>query len=279
MADTIDIPFKDIPQALLDEVGAGLQHYFVPILGLALDDRPYPLRLIGSGTLVCIDRMHCVLTAAHVWQAAEEFPAIGLSLTSYESWFQIPRDHIVARTLGSEFLAFGPDLALLELPSTSVGRIKAHKTFLNLMQQRQAFLTDPWELDRGIWVVTGMLGEESDIDTQPEERSVMANVQGRAFFSGARTTFKRNDWDYVDVSADLGLVGVPGSFGGISGGGLWQVPLALSKKTNQLTWPGRKRFYGVAYWQTWPEENHRLIRCHGPESIFQTAWRAWGLPE
>lgn len=273
----VDIPFKDIPQALLDEVGAGLQHYFVPILGLALDDRPYPLRLIGSGTLVRIDAMYCVLTAAHVWHKAEEFPAIGLSLTSYESWFQIPRDHIVARTLGSEFLAFGPDLALLELPRNSVARIEAHKIFLDLVQQRQAFLTDPWDLNRGIWAVTGMSGDESYVDTQPEERSVMANVQGRAFFSGVRTTFKRNDWDYVDLSADLELVGVPGSFGGISGGGLWQVPLALSK-TNQFTWPGRKRFQGVEYWQTWSEDNHRLIRCHGPQSIFLTAWQAWGLP-
>jgi hypothetical protein len=79
-----DIPFKDIPQALLEEVGASLQDYFVPILGLFLDDRPYPLRLIGAGTLVSIDTMHCVLTAAHVWQTAEQFPAVGLSLTSYE---------------------------------------------------------------------------------------------------------------------------------------------------------------------------------------------------
>ena len=107
------LPFKDIPQALLEEVGVGLQHYFVSILGLHIDDRDYPLRLIGSGTLVRIDMKYCVLTAAHVWQAAEEFPAIGLSLTSYESWFQIHSDHIVARPLGSDFGAFGPDLALL----------------------------------------------------------------------------------------------------------------------------------------------------------------------
>jgi hypothetical protein len=167
---------------------------------------------------------------------------------------------------------------LLELPSISVGRIKAHKTFLDLVQQRQAFLTDPWELNLGIWAVMGMSGDESDVDTETEERSVMAKVQGRAFFSGVRTTFKRNNWDYVEVSADLGLVEVPRSFGGISGGGLWQTPLALSK-TDQLSWAGRKRLHGVAYWQTWPEDNHRLIRCHGPESIFQAAWRAWGLPE
>jgi len=172
------LPFKEIPQGLLEEVGAGLQHYFVPILGLFLDGRDYPLGLVGSGTLVKIETMHCVLTAAHVWRAAEKFPAVGLSLTAYESWFQIAREHIVARTLGSDFMAFGPDLALLELPAISVGRINAHKVFLDLVQQRQAFLTEPWELDRGIWAVTGMSGEESEIDTQPEEKSVMANVQG-----------------------------------------------------------------------------------------------------
>ena len=154
---------------------------------------------------------------------------------------------------------------MLELPAISVGRINAHKVFLDLVQQRQAFLTDPWELDRGIWAVTGMSGEESEIE-------------GRAFFSGVRDKFKRGEWDDIDSSADLALAGVPQTFGGISGGGLWQVPLARSKKTNQLTWPGRKRFQGVAYWQTFPEDNHRLIRCHGPEGIFETAWKAWGLP-
>ena len=105
------LPFKEIPQTLLEEVGAGLQHYFVPILGLFLDGRDYPLGLVGSGTLVKIDTKHCVLTAAHVWRKAEKFPAIGLSLTAYGSWFQIAREHIAARTLGSDFMAFGPDLA------------------------------------------------------------------------------------------------------------------------------------------------------------------------
>lgn len=32
---TIGVPLKEIPQPLLDEIGAALQHYFVPILGLA----------------------------------------------------------------------------------------------------------------------------------------------------------------------------------------------------------------------------------------------------
>jgi hypothetical protein len=156
--------------------GADLQHYFVPILGLFLDNRPEPLKLLGSGTLVSIGTMRCVLTATHVWKDAEKFPNISFSLTSFESLFYIPREHIGARPLGDEFTPLGPDLALLELPSTSVGRIEAHKVFLNLVQQRQTFLTNPLESDEGIWAVTGMSGADSEINARPDEKSLIANV-------------------------------------------------------------------------------------------------------
>lgn len=111
---TEDVLLRDIPQPLLDDIGGSLQHYLVPIVGLADEQHPDPLRLIGSGTLVTSGGRHYVLTAAHVWDAAKTFPMIGLTLTSaYLSWFAIPRENLFARVIqGATFGEFGPDLAL-----------------------------------------------------------------------------------------------------------------------------------------------------------------------
>jgi hypothetical protein len=76
---SIDVPFKGIPQTVLDEIGAALQHYFVPILGLISEKPTDPLNLVGSGTLVRIGSGHYILTAAHVWDAVTHFPSVGLS--------------------------------------------------------------------------------------------------------------------------------------------------------------------------------------------------------
>lgn len=276
---SIDVPFKDIPQTVLDEVGAALQHYFVPILGLISEKPTDPLNLIGSGTLVKIGSGHYILTAAHVWDAATRFPTVGLSLTTYESWFSIPRDVISASTLqGASFGEFGPDLSLLRIPPALMSRIAAHKSVLDLPWQRQAFLTDPLAMDFGIWAVTGMSEAISAVRARPEQGDIVADAQGRAFFSGVAGTQDREGWDYVELSADMGLADVPPSFHGVSGAGLWQVPLSVSK-TGGIVWNGRKRFNGVAYWESDVVDGHRFIRCHGPRSLFERAWAQWELPK
>ena len=214
-----------------------------------------------------------------MWDAAEQFPTIGLSLTSYESWFPVDRKAIYARTLrGSSFGEFGPDLALLRIPPALVPRISAHKSVLDLSQQRQAFLTDPLALDSGVWALTGMSAAVSEVRARPEERTYEADVKGRAFFTGIAGTQEKDGWDFLDVGADMSLADVPPSFGGVSGAGLWQTPLSMSKETGQISWTGKKRFIGVAYWQSPVRDGRRVIRCHGPRSLFQRAWAQWSLP-
>lgn len=276
---TVGVRIGDIPKPLLDEIGAGLEHYFVPILGLAAEGHPDPLKLIGSGTLVRIDSQHYVLTAAHVWEATERFPTISFALTSYESWFPVPREGIAVRTLRDRRRAeFGPDLALLEISPALVPRIVAHKSVLDLSQQRRAFLAEPLPIDSGLWAVTGMSGTLSGVRTQPERRTFEADVHGRAFFGGIVQAHERDGWDYLDAGADVTLADVPQSFGGVSGGGLWQIPLSLSKNTGQLSWNGQKRFNGVAFWESAVHEGRCVIRCHGQRSLFKKAWNEWRLP-
>jgi hypothetical protein len=200
-----------------------------------------------------------------------------LALTAYPTAFSMPVDAIVAQTIWNcSIPEWGPDLALLRIPQPFVARIQAHKSFLNLSQHKAALTQRPPELDR-LWAVTGMIGEFSEVEGDPEVRTIDASVHGRALFSGIHHTHEREGYDYLDTTAKLALAGVPSTFGGVSGGGLWEI--GLSMKKHVISWDGSRRFCGVAFWQSAVDDGRRVIRCHGPRSIFEAAWNSWALPQ
>jgi hypothetical protein len=122
-----------------------------------------------------------------------------------------------------------------------------------------------------------MVGQFSAVCTYLDRKTIEANVVGRAFFSGIHKTHQRNGYDYLDAGAKLELPGVPSSFGGLSGAGLWQVSLSMTR-SGKISWDEKLHFRGVAFWQSPVNEGRRVIRCHGPRSIYETAWKLWTLP-
>lgn len=278
---TVDVPIKDIPQNVLDEVCSQLKNYSVPIFGLSPNKPDPQLSLIGSGTLVEIEGKHSILTAAHVWHGTRSVEEVGLTLTDYPSYsfVRIPRAGIRVRCLWNEYDSdWGPDLALLELPSPLVATIAAHKSFVNLPQQRVMLASRIPNIEKGLWVVIGMVDELSSICFSEQEQITKAAVHGRAFFSLVQKSYQRNGYDFLDLSARMDLPDVPSSFGGISGGGLWEVGLSMGE-SGELCWDGNRHLRGVEFGQTKVSGGCRMIRCHGPQSIFAKAWEEWTLPE
>jgi hypothetical protein len=274
----IEMPLEDIPQELLEDIGHSLQHYLVPLFVLT-EREPVPrLRFIGSGTLVEIQRTRYILTAAHVWSETEGAGRIGVILTATPSAFTIERNLIYDQNLRKpEYGEWGPDLALLTIPRSDASTIAAHKSFVNLGRQKAMFGTHPPATEKGCWAVTGMVGEFSRTKLIPESKRIEAVSQARAFFSVVLQTHQRDGYDYLDLGAKLELPGVPSKFGGISGGGLWEIGLKKSK-SGAIAWDEKLNFRGVAFWESAPSDHRRVIRCHGPRSIFEKAWREWGLP-
>lgn len=263
----------------MDHVQNELGNFFVPILGQSGSEPP-DLRLIGSGTLVQINGVRYILTAAHVWHRANDFEIILLGLASRAvSLCPIPRTHIVAKELWSEDDArWGPDLALLAITQSHASTIGAHKSFLNLSQQRAVLLERPSEIDKKLCAITGMEGETSMISPDPGTRTIDAHINCQAFFSAVNCIHDHGEYDYLDIGVQLTLPGVPFSFGGVSGGGLWEIDL-LRNKSGEILWNGKKYFRGVAFWQSERSDGRRVIRCHGPRSIFEKAWIDWELAE
>ncbi len=271
-----DVLIEDIPMSVLDQVENGLRHYFVPILALWKHERVPELKLIGSGTLIDIGGKGCILTAAHVWDAAAGADTLHLLMKAGQARVEIPREDISAKTIWDRrgLEEWGPDLALLEIPPPQLDSIKAYKSFLNFEQQLAGLSQNPPEIKNGLWAMYGVVGKFSKVIVDPKKKSLNAELVARAFFCGITQTHTKAGFDYYDTRADLWLPGVPGSFGGVSGGSLWQVGLSLSK-SGEYSWDEKRHFRGVAFWESPAADEQRIVRCHGPCSIFER-WSEFG---
>ena len=275
---TLNMKIKDIPDEVLKDIAFQLKNYFVPICALSPNSMDHPFKFVGSGTLVRIKNAFHILTAAHVWSATRDMEEIGLVLTDYPSAFKIPRSISTKQVWDGKISEWGPDLALLEIPGSVVSTIEAHKSFLNLTQQREMLLADMPFARKRLWMITGMVGEFSKFVHHSERKTVEATAEARGFFSVVHQAHQRDGYDYLDLGADIGHSDVPQSFGGVSGGGLWEINLSIDK-SQKISWDEKRHFRGVAFWQSAVYDGRRDIRCHGPQSIFETAWRVWDLPE
>jgi len=168
-------------------------------------------------------------------------------------------------------------LALLEIPVHLVPTIRARKSFVNLALRRRSLRAQPLRLTKAVWAAMGLVGEASEVVPRTETGLVVANMFSAAFFGWTCKVTYRGLYDYFVTRAKTTLPGVPSSFGGLSGGGLWQITFTLKKATG--TWGWRLHFCGVIFFEEPQPPNVIAIRCHGPKSVFQTAWKAWGLRE
>lgn len=237
-----------------------------------------PLRFIGSGTLVQVEGTYHVLTAAHVWHETRGAEQVGLIISSSPLEFKVPRDAItVKQEWDRKNPEWGPDLALLQLPPSVVSTMKAHRSFLNLTLQKASLGTRPARTEKGLWTITGLVEQFSEVHRHPESSIVEATAPVRTCFSVIQQTHEREGYDYLDLGAMLHLPGAPSSFGGMSGGGLWEVGVLMAK-SGKISWDGKRYFRGVAFWQSEVSDGRRIVRCHGSRSIFTRAWELWQLP-
>ena len=216
------------------------------------------LQLAGTGTLAVVGDSYGILTAAHVWKDVLK-SAVKMGITLTEG-----RDHqhlvdikaivpavLKPGTCGGER---GPDLAFLRISSALVGGIKAFQVFEYLKAPPKPLNVGSLEC----WVAMGT-PEELGSYTQQH-----AAVQIRGEFVDPRY-YSHGDYDYYDVEVDTTQPGMPKSFGGFSGGGLWRVLVYSSPDSGKVDWA--QRLKGVMFWQAPLVNGHRIIRCHGPESI------------
>lgn len=272
------IRLREVPDELLDQFIERLQHFTATLVAFAPNADAVPLVPAGSGTFVEVDGVHAILTAQHVWEEAKRGEQVLMTISTKPNAFAIPvRDFEPLEIRDRRDEHWGPDLALLQLPPVHVSTIKATKSFLNLAKQRMTVDARAAAARSCLWAVVGMVGETTAVDPILETKTANLHIDLRAFVGAPEEQHQRGEWDYVDIGADLNSPKVPSSFGGISGGGLWQLPIQIDRD-KKIIWDQRTYFAGVAFSQSYPANDRRIVRCHGPKSIFETAWAKWGLP-
>jgi hypothetical protein len=157
-----------------------------------------------------------------------------------------------------------PDIAFIRIPELDAKELEANgAVFYNLAETRKFVLNDPSNRVARAHAVVGVVGEwtEEMPGRQPKERKVTVG----GLFGTAKNIreFKENETDLVEVEIDYssGPI-VPKSYGGVSGGALWQLHIELDQggKTVRIG----KELRGVPFRQS---PNHRLITSNGPSSI------------
>jgi hypothetical protein len=276
MPPTEELPFGELPEAVIEAAAKNLADYSVGFLRVENTPEGQDAVLLGSGTLVSIGSIRAVLTAHHVVSILPTTGRLGLILgptlqqdtvdTQGLSYLKIERGMIDAD---------GPDLGAVVLAPSIAGNIAAKKTFYNLGLRRDQLLSTPPELHDGFWFVNGFIAEKT---IEERGRDGYGLVKGFYNLSGAggpeeAIVFGEHDYFAFPVSYGRRTV-APKSFGGMSGGGLWQVPLTrdaegrIRHKTPILS--------GVVFYQeatNFPQACCK-IKCHGRQSIYRVAYEA-----
>jgi len=251
----------DIPETLLEEFRDVLRVYSVALVGVDTGRDGKVLGYCGSGTLVQSDRGEFVLTAAHVWRKrCVRFQELGITLGPKGSRLHIPvkamRPTLIDAGDDNEW---GPDLALLQLPSEYRGRISTYLNLFNTTRLCRNLDCDDELLRTGAWAVVGAPSDTSTIGP------TRIDFDGKVFVGVPAAFNVREGLDHIDFHIGIAPPPRPATLEGVSGGGLWRLGVGRDVASGNIGWDGTAILAGVAYYELL--RGGSRIRCHGPASV------------
>ena len=267
---------NDLPMDTVDAACDGIADFTVGLERVMVKNNSEDVELIGTGTLVIAQGLHCILTAQHVLVELRDNYSLGL-LTSFTGGLRrhvLDRTHIKVHHIarGTDD-SVGPDIGLIVLPSNNIGNLLAEKVFYNLDKRHERFADAFLEKDQGFWFTCGIIGESKT--TLPPQRNFarVIGYQGLCGRSTAPREYEVLDFDYLEVRVEYAPQNpdLPWSFGGCSGGGIWQVPML--KTDAAVIKPQEFVLSGVVFYQTAVENGVRLLRCHGRKTVYRNVLR------
>jgi len=251
-------PPSQPPLELLNSIREKLWFYTVSLFRL---DRNLPAH---SGTATCLAAKGSfyLLTAGHVWKALQKSD-FAVALEAERPLIPVEREvadtKMPSRSGASEW---GPDLSLIRIPDQVAREIQKAKAFYNVGLVRPKPKAPPGCVKMSLWAVLGAPDEQS-IKGQQE------TVHNLSLFE-TWTAQKRAKagYDYYDLKfSRKRRPALPRSFRGISGSGLWEVPVLLRHARTEIKWSETVRLAGVAFYEMDGPAGTTFIRCHGPKSI------------
>lgn len=267
------LPMTSFPHSLHDEAVEQISRVSVGITGIDLREQGEVAHQSGSGTLVDIDGTLCILTADHVIEDVLHRDRIGLFIDwdgglrrcifekSHLRYVRLPR---------GPNPELGPDLGVIVLPPSGDGMatLHANKVFYNLRKRIDRFAAGYPALSEGVWIPCGVLGEGSQVLPPVRGFALVTGHWGMAGMASAPQETLRDGFDYLELSGRPGVdQDMPHTFGGTSGGGLWQARIAKDAdghlKLREIV------LSGVIFYETDIVDGVRKLRSHGRVSIHE----------
>lgn len=223
----------------------------------------------GSGTLVMSGGRYGILTAGHVVTHIQKSDSIGLVVSHEDHCYAIDASHL---SMSYEYNGASsnriPDIGLILIPEEIIGSIEARNKLFYDMDRRIGRAVEIYEdLHQGIWVLWGSPDELTRYEPSSRISGDVACLQCLSSFTSVEVKPAVGGIDILAASVNLANCseGVPRSFTGFSGGGLWNVRLTL-RKSGEIE-SADYLLVGVAYYQSELTDHKREIFCHGPYGI------------
>lgn len=269
----IELPLSQTPESLLARIAEMVHSYSTALVKMSVDHEGHErIHQIGSGTFVSVGDTYGILTAQHVSNELHGPCDLGLALIRHEHVLRIKKDYLKIIEIASASIpSEGPDLSFIALPASNVSTIKAVKSFLELSFDKDKILNNPPPLDFGIWFICGTPSEGTEEEESEKGFGGVISSHGNCGATGVNREYVMGDYDYIEVGIDYsGSGGIPSNFGGMSGGGLWQV-LTRQTEEGELE-PTKHLLSGVIFYQSDVINQRRFIRCHGRRSIYKNVF-------
>jgi hypothetical protein len=261
---------------MLDELSRQLALYSIGFLTFiealdGLDGKP-----MGTGTLVSIDGVKGILTAAHVVDAVsrEEVGIVRIGLGPQ----QLQHFKLDLKLAAPYILSTGhedpetpedraPDIGFLKLPLPHASTLAASHSFYNLDISRPDDLMAHDLPDLGVGeiafgVVAQWTQDLSQLGTDTRRKGVNTLI-----CDGTTSNWRyAKGYDIADFTLSQSRPGrALTDYGGMSGGPIWRFA------TNSSNTDFEKALAGVIYWQADKDTSRHRICYHGPESIRKLA--------
>jgi len=223
--------------------------------------------------LISFGRLEGILTAAHVLDEVKKVDEIGLLAFpvrptqsqrsrlhfKHVDWVKIAKEPYSER---------GPDLAFLKLPVKTASELKANSSFVSFQKQSALAFTNPPAETETLDAVIGVIADWCDDEPVAQGPLDVTTIRGLLNVGTATDIDSQDGCDRLQFNPlpteDFGL---PESYGGTSGGGLWREFTQI--RSDQKKYLVQLRLLGVAFYQSDVKDGSRSIICHGPKSIYE----------
>jgi hypothetical protein len=226
---------------------------------------------IGSGTFVTIGKAYGILTAQHVSEQIRPGDRLGIIAGSegQEHRFIMPRNSIEIINMINQRLTdeYGPDISFIIIAdSEKISTIKTHKSFYPLSHLRERLRTIQPSINSGVWMACGAPGENARMISSPIDLGRVMEFRDFVYWGCVKEPYEKDSFDYYEMPTSEGPDETPRDYGGMSGGGLWQV--SMYRSPEGLLKGKEYLLMGVIFYQGVGEDNIRYLRGHGPKSIY-----------